>query len=148
MKVQFQDGYAVGFKMAVGDCFRDSLAKERFNTGDIIYNDRRAYLPVWADALEHVDYAFRVVSMEAEQIRYDILTRSANRQAIINQSTISESIKEFLGKLQAGIKLDADKPSLTTKPKAKKASKKTKAKKAPAKKRKAAKTTAVQKELF
>jgi len=134
--------------MAVGDCFKDSLAKERFDAGDVIYNDRRAYLPVWADALAHVDYAFRVVSMEAEQIKYDILTRSANGQAIVKQSTISESIEQFLGKLQAGIKLTVDKPNPTAKPKAKKASKKAKAKKAPSKKRKTAKTTEVQKELF
>ena len=134
--------------MAVGDCFKDSLAKERFNTGDVIYNDRRAYLPVWADALEHVDYAFRVVSMEAEQIRYDILTRSANRQAIVKQSTITESIELFLGKLQAGLKLTADRPKSTVSPKAKKVVRKTTAKRAPAKKREAAKNIAVQKELL
>jgi hypothetical protein len=47
MKAEFKGGYAAVFEMAVCESFKDSLAKKRFNAGDIIYYDRRAYLSPW-----------------------------------------------------------------------------------------------------
>ena len=43
MKADFLDGYAVGFRMAVGECFRDALSRERFSVGDTIYDTPLAY---------------------------------------------------------------------------------------------------------
>ncbi len=103
MKVEFEDGYAVGFKMAVGECFRDSIAKERFNAGDIIYNDKRAYLSPWSLAIEHVAYAFQVIQMVGENIEYTVLLRNKQSHSLAKDRLIKESIQDFINKLKTGL---------------------------------------------
>jgi hypothetical protein len=104
-KIVFKNGYAVGFKMAVADCFRDSIKKKAFNAGDMIYDDKRAYLSPWSKAVKHIDYAFRVVSMEGKNITYDILVRAPKKKSLIKLSVAIDSIKDFLEKLKIGIDL-------------------------------------------
>ena len=77
--VTFVDGYAVGFRMAVPECFKsafDILQTPRkvdgletwqwtegippcysFGAGDTVYDTPLAYVGTWGEALKHIDYA-------------------------------------------------------------------------------------------
>jgi hypothetical protein len=101
MKVEFKDGFAVDFKMAVAECFKDSLAKERFNTGDIIYNDRQAYLSPWSEALKHIHYGFQIIQMTGDEIEYDILVKT--KQSLAKIRTVKVPINAFVERLQTGL---------------------------------------------
>ena len=103
MKVEFKDGFAVGFKMAVPECFKDSLSKEQFNTGDIIYDDMHAYSPLWSDAVKHVSYACQVVQMVGDDIEFAILRRKHGATSLTKQNAIREPVTKFIERLQNGI---------------------------------------------
>ena len=103
MKVEFKDGFATGFKMAVADCFKDSLAKERFNTGDIIYNDRRAYLSPWSSAIKHVGYGVQVIKMVGDDIEYDILRKKSDGRSLARSRKVKEPIGAFIELLKNGL---------------------------------------------
>jgi hypothetical protein len=103
MKVEFKDGYAVDFKMAVADCFKDSVAEEKFGAGDIIYNDRRAYMSPWAEAVKHISYAFQVIQMTGQEIEYTILLRNNDSNSLVKDKTVKQPIEEFIHHLKMGI---------------------------------------------
>jgi hypothetical protein len=71
MKVDFIDGYAIGFQMAVRECFLDALTRERFSTGDTIYDTRLAYSGTWSEALKHIGVCFQVVAAHFDHVEYE-----------------------------------------------------------------------------
>jgi hypothetical protein len=103
MKAEFKDGFAVDFKMAVSETFKDSLVKERFHTGDIIYNDRRAYLSPWSNAIKHVVYGFQVIQMLGEDIEYIVLRKNFNGSSLEKEKSVKEPIQDFFQHLKRGI---------------------------------------------
>lgn len=108
MKVDFVDGFAVGFRMAVGECFRDALARERFSTGDTIYDTRMAYIGTWNEALKHIEYGVQVVSAPFDHVEYDILIPNSDKTKIIPQKRVKESAGFFVERLRNGIHIQRD----------------------------------------
>ena len=49
-----------GFAWALPTAFKDALGACRFGQADSLYDDRRAYLPLWSDALPHVTWCIKV----------------------------------------------------------------------------------------
>jgi hypothetical protein len=109
MKAQFKDGYAFGYKMAVGECFREALEKESFNTGDIFYDTPVVYYLKWKDALLYVNCAFHVVSSNDGDITFNVLIPSANRGSLILKETKTMSVSGFIINLQRGLDSSAGK---------------------------------------
>lgn len=103
MKVEFENGFAKDFRMAVGEFFKDALAKEHFHAGDIIYDAKDVYAPSWAEALPHVKYAFQVVQMVGAEIEYNILRPNAKGASLVAVKRIKEPIDSFLQQLKNGI---------------------------------------------
>jgi len=104
MKTEFIDGYAIGFQMAVGDCFRDALARERFSAGDTIYDTRLAYVGAWHDSLQHIEYGFQVISAHFDHIEYDVLFPNPDRTRLVVVDHIKEPVSRFIEKLRNGTK--------------------------------------------
>jgi hypothetical protein len=102
MKADFVDGYAVGYQMAVGECFRDALARERFSAGDTIYDTRLAYIGTWAEALVHIEYCFQVVAAHFDHVEYDILVPGPDRTKLVVAERIKEPVSCFIEKLRNG----------------------------------------------
>ena len=87
---QFVDGYAAGWRFAVGECFREPLdirwtpyvnpeTKQEemrwtqgglygFAEGHCLYDSPRVYSLVWRDALQHINYAVQVQAATSDDI--------------------------------------------------------------------------------
>lgn len=102
MKVEFADGYAVGFHMAVGECFRQELLKERFSIGDTIYDTRLAYEGNWAEALLRINYCFKVASEPSEHVEFEVMRPNDQRTNLVVTERIKESVNEFIERLRNG----------------------------------------------
>jgi hypothetical protein len=102
-KAEFRDGFAVGFAMEVPECFRESLAKKRFQSGDIIYDDRRAYAALWSDAIGNIAHAFQVIQMTGNDIQYVVLRKNSNGTSLVKQREYTVTISQFLELLRTGI---------------------------------------------
>ena len=102
MKPDFVDGYAIGFKMAVGECFRDALVRERFSAGDTIYDTRLAYIGTWTEALVNIEYCFQVVAAYFDHVEYDVLIPSPDRTKLVVAERINEPVSCFIEKLRNG----------------------------------------------
>ena len=107
MKVDFIDGYAVGFQMAVRECFRDALAGERFSIGDTIYDTRLAHSGKWSESLQHIHYCFQVVATHTDHLEYDVLVPDAERRSLVVIERIKEPIISFVEKLRQGVSMHA-----------------------------------------
>jgi DNA polymerase III epsilon subunit-like protein len=102
-KIQFQDGYAVGFKMAVGEFFAKTMSSKNFQPGDTIYDTPKAYIGTWGESLKHISYGFQVKDKTGDVIEYDLLKPNEDRTKLVKDSTVKESIDEFMSKLEKGI---------------------------------------------
>jgi hypothetical protein len=103
MKLEFLDGYAVGFKMAVKECFKEAILRERFSPGDIIYNTPKAYLATWGEAMEHIEYCFQVVSASPDYVEFEVLCPNHNRTHLIIRERIKEPPAHFIRRIREGI---------------------------------------------
>ncbi len=102
MKVEFVDGFACGFQMAVGECFRDALSRERFSTGDTFYDSRLAYSGTWSEALKHIEVCYQVVSAPLDHVEYDVYVPNADRAKLVLAERIKEPVDSFIEKLRNG----------------------------------------------
>lgn len=102
-KIQYEDGYAVGFKMAVGECFEKTMTSKNFQSGDTIYDTPKAYVGSWGESLKHIGYGFQVKDKTGDVIEYDLLKPNEDRTKLVKDSTVKESIDEFMSKLEKGI---------------------------------------------
>lgn len=102
MKADFLDGYAVGFRMAVGECFRDALSRERFSVGDTIYDTPLAYADTWAEALPHIGYCFQVIATISDHVEFEVLRPTLDRTKLAVTERLRESTTEFIERLRRG----------------------------------------------
>ena len=111
MKVDFIDGYAVGFQMAVRECFRDALAGERFSIGDTIYDTRLAHTGEWSESLHHIQYCLQVVATHTGHLEYDVLVPDADRRRLVVIERVKEPVTSFIENLRQGVSMH---PSLVS----------------------------------
>ena len=103
MKVEFENGYAIDFRMAVGSCFKSALANERFAPGDTIYDTSKAYSGSWSEALQQIGYGFQVANVIGNTVEYDVLRPSADRKSIQVVERVRSPVSTFIQKLQEGL---------------------------------------------
>jgi hypothetical protein len=129
----FQDGFALGWKMAVGEWFRPALdisldwrgKKEaryqvwtqgqmyRFTEGDVVYDCRLAYLAPWFSALQRIKIAVQVVaaspcvfegkSLGTGFVRAQVYIPGPGRETLVKDRVITCDQHEFVRFLKTGI---------------------------------------------
>jgi hypothetical protein len=97
------DAFLVDYAMAVPKCFEDALAKKRFKPGDIIYSDKRGYLPLWSEAIRYVSYAVQVTQMHGDKIEYVILTKEGN--GLVRYKSLIQPVDKFIEDLRLGLEV-------------------------------------------
>lgn len=69
-KIEFKDGFAVGYAFAIPEAFRDALTRDAFSTGDVFYDDRAAYLLQWREALSKISVVLKIVDILGGRVRF------------------------------------------------------------------------------
>ena len=125
----FDNGFAVGWKMAVPEIFRESLdirltdrryegVPKRvwtqgqnfgFNEGAVIYDTRIAYGVVWSEALKHIKVFVQVIESESAKngkmrgkIRFRVMRPTMNDSSLQTSETFVTTQDEFVCLLQTG----------------------------------------------
>tara|TARA_B110000444_G_scaffold151049_1_gene141328 strand:- start:120 stop:434 length:315 start_codon:yes stop_codon:yes gene_type:complete len=104
MKVEFEDGYAKGFAVAVPDCFKNALNTGQFSAGDLLYSNKSAYEKVWSEALKDLQYSIEVSGITSDKVNYRILVPNFNQSKLVTKEVNEVSIEGFVDLLRAGIK--------------------------------------------
>lgn len=103
MKPDFHDGYAVGFEMAIGECFKSALERERFDAGDLFYNTPKAYEENWQQALQYIDRCVQVLDSSPGHTAFRILVPDSSRTKLIQAMQGKTSNPEFFEMVRTGV---------------------------------------------
>ncbi len=107
MKLTFMNGYAEGFTMAVPECFRAALEKERFDRGDTFYDTKLAYNGTWADGITHLSYCLQVVDFVGGYVEFMVLQPKGKPAKLECVSRAREPVANFIYYLKNGYKSDS-----------------------------------------
>lgn len=103
MKIEFENGYAKGFAVAVPDCFRNALNNGQFSEGDTLYSSRSAYEKVWSEALKDIRYSIKVCVVTGDSIKCSISVPNHDRSKLEAKELIEVPTKSFIDLLRAGV---------------------------------------------
>lgn len=100
--VEFKDGYAVGWKMSVPDCFKDSIKTKAFNVGDVFYDSPEAYERTWMEALCHIQLSIQIQSFSPNSVAYTVFKPNKDRTALVQVATETATADDFIKFLRCG----------------------------------------------
>jgi hypothetical protein len=106
MKIEFENGFASGFTVAVPDCFRNALNNGQFSEGDILYSNKSAYEKVWNEALKDLQYSIEVCSIASDKVEYRLWVPNFDQSKLEPKETNEVSTESFIELLRIGITED------------------------------------------
>lgn len=100
--VEFKDGYAVGWKICVPECFKDSIKSKTFSVGDVFYDSPEAYEKIWIEALQNIQLVIQIQSFSPSNVIYTLSTPNKDKTAIEKIATEAATADDFMNFLRYG----------------------------------------------
>jgi hypothetical protein len=106
MKLQFENGYALGWKMAVPKAFEGSIKDKNIDPGEIFYDTHKAYELPWGEAIRHIRVFVQVDQVRADEISFTIRVPNSSRTDMVTLRAATLPVSEFIHRLEHGFETE------------------------------------------